>query len=137
MKAHIGVDAESGLVHSLAGTAANVADVTHADQLLHGEDTYMCGDPGYIGVKKRPEHQDRQVIWAIAARPSSYKKLGKESLIGRARRKIEYAKAQMRGKVQSPFLVIKRQFGYTKGGSVAWRRTPRNRPRCLRYRTSG
>lgn len=114
MKAHIGVDAESGLVHSLVGTAANVADVTQVDQLLHGEESYVSGDAGYTGVDKRPEHQDRTMIWSIAARPSSYKKYGKKSLIGRLRRKIEYAKAQVRAKVEHPFRVIKRQFGYTK-----------------------
>ena len=50
MKSHIGVDAESGLVHSVVGTAANVADVTQVDQLLHGEETYVSGDAGYTGV---------------------------------------------------------------------------------------
>ena len=54
------------------------------------------------------------MIWSIAARPSSYNKHGKKSLIGRMRRKIEYAKAQVRAKVEYPFCVIKRQFGYTK-----------------------
>jgi len=54
------------------------------------------------------------MIWSIAARPSSYKKHAKKSLIGRVRRKIEYAKAQVRAKVEHPFRVIKRQFGYTK-----------------------
>lgn len=54
------------------------------------------------------------VIWSIAARPSSYKKHAKKSLIGRMRRKIEYAKAQVRAKIEHPFRVIKRQFGYTK-----------------------
>jgi IS5 family transposase len=54
------------------------------------------------------------MIWPIAARPSSYKKHGKKSLIGRMRRKIKYAKGQVRAKVEHPFLVIKRQFGYTK-----------------------
>ena len=96
------------------GTAANVADVTQVDQLLHGEETYVCGDAGYTGVDKRPEHQDRQMIGSIAARPSRYKKHGKKSLIGRMRRKIEYAKAQVRAKVEHPFRVIKHQFGYTK-----------------------
>ncbi len=48
MKAHIGVDGESGLVHSLVGTAANVADVTQVDQLLHGEETYVYGDAGCL-----------------------------------------------------------------------------------------
>jgi len=114
MKSHIGVDAESGLVHSLVGTAANVADVTQVDQLLHGEESYVSGDAGYTGVDKRPEHENRKMIWSIAARPSSYKKHGKQSLIGRLRRKIEYTKAQVRAKVEHPFRVIKRQFGFTK-----------------------
>jgi IS5 family transposase len=114
MKAHIGVDAESGLVHSLVGTAANVADVTQVDQLLHSEETYVSGDAGYTGVDKRAEHQDRQMIWSIAARPSRYKKHGEKSLIARVYRKIEFTKAQLRAKVEHPFRVIKRQFGYTK-----------------------
>ena len=54
------------------------------------------------------------MVWSIAARPSSYNKHGKKSLIGRRRCKIEYAKAQVRAKVEHPFRVIKRQFGYTK-----------------------
>jgi IS5 family transposase len=114
MKAHIGVDADSGLVHSVVGTAANVADVTQVDQLLHGEETHTAGDAGYTGVHKRLEHEGRKMIWSISARPSSYKKHGKESLIGRMKRKIEYAKSQVRAKVEHPFRVIKRQFGYTK-----------------------
>ena len=101
-------------MHSLVGTAANVADVTQVDQLLHREETYVCGDAGYTGVDNRPEHQDREMTWPIAARPSCYKKHAKKSLIGRMRRKIEYVKAQVRAKVEHPFRVIKRQFGYTK-----------------------
>ena len=73
MKAHIGVDAESGLLHSLVGTTANVADVTQVDQLLHGEESYVSGDAGNTDVDTRPEHQNRKMIWSIAARPSSYK----------------------------------------------------------------
>lgn len=90
MKAHIGVDATSGLVHSLVGTAANVADITQVDQLLHGAETYVSGDAGYTGAAKRPEHAERDVIWSIAARPSSYKHHGKGSLLFRVKRKIEY-----------------------------------------------
>ena len=137
MKSHIGVDAKSGLVHSVVGTAANLAEVTQADQLLHGEETYVSGDAGYTGVEKRPEHQDRPMIWSIAARPSSYKKHGKKSLIGRMRRKIEHAKAQVRAKVEHPFRVIKRQFGYTKARFRGLIKTPRSRPRCLLCRTCG
>lgn len=114
MKAHIGVDADTGLTHSVVGTAANVADVTQVDQLLHGEETHVCGDAGYTGVEKRPEHEGREMIWSISARPSSRRKYGEKSVIGRALRKIEYAKSQTRAKVEHPFRVIKRQFGYTK-----------------------
>ncbi|EKT4521416.1 IS5 family transposase [Pseudomonas putida] len=114
MKAHIGADVESGLVHSVVGTAANVADVTQVDKLLHGEETMVGADAGYTGVEKRPEHEGREVIWQIAARRSTYKKLSKRSALYKAKRKIEKAKAQVRAKVEHPFRVIKRQFGYVK-----------------------
>ncbi len=114
MKAHIGVDEESGLVHSVVGTAANVADVTQVDKLLHGDENVVCADAGYTGVEKRPEHEGRQVIWQIAARRSTYQKLGKRSILYKAKRKIEKAKAQVRAKVEHPFRVIKRQFGHVK-----------------------
>ncbi|WP_137822533.1 IS5 family transposase [Pseudomonas sp. D(2018)] len=114
MKAHIGVDAESGLVHSVVGTAANVADVTQVDRLLHGEENVVCADAGYTGVEKREEHAGRQVIWQVAARRSTYQKHGKRSLLYRVKRRIEKAKAQVRAKVEHPFRVIKRQFCYVK-----------------------
>ncbi len=63
MKAHIGVDDESGLVHSVVGTAANVADVTQVDKLLHGDENMVGADAGYTGVEKRPvqsQAQDRE-----------------------------------------------------------------------------
>jgi len=114
MKAHIGVDDESGLVHSVAGTAANVADVTQVDKLLHGKENMVGADAGYTGVEKRSEHADRKVIWQVAARRNTYKNLDKRSALYKAKRKIEKAKAQVRAKVEHPFRVIKRQFGYTK-----------------------
>jgi IS5 family transposase len=118
MKAHIGVDDGSGLVHRVVGTAANVADVTQVDQLLHGEESVVCADAGYTGVEKRPEHEGREVIWQIAARRSTYKKLDKRGALYKAKRKIEKAKAQVRAKVEHPFRVIKRQFGYTNQGTL-------------------
>ena len=114
MKAHIGVDEASGLVHSVVGTPANVADVTQVDKLLHGDESVVCADAGYTGVEKRSEHEGRKVIWQVAARRSKYKKLNKNGVIYKAYRKIERAKAQTRAKVEHPFRVIKRQFGYTK-----------------------
>ncbi|SUD11406.1 transposase [Aquipseudomonas alcaligenes] len=114
MKAHIGVDDESGLVHSVVGTAANVADVTQVDKLLHGDENMVGADAGYTGVEKRPEHEGREVIWQIAARRSTYKKLDKRSALYKAKRKIEKAKAQYEPRSRHPFRVIKRQFGYVK-----------------------
>ncbi|GAB3471096.1 IS5 family transposase [Azotobacter salinestris] len=114
LKAHIGVDAESGLVHHVVGTAANVADVTQVDKVLHGEENLVGANAAYVGVEKRPEHAGRKVVWQIAARHSTYKKHGKRSVLYRVKRRIEKAKAQMRAKVEHPFRVIKQQFGYVK-----------------------
>jgi transposase, IS5 family len=114
LKAHIGVDDESGLVHSVVSTAANVADVTQVDKLLHGEENMVGADAGYTGVEKRPEHEVLQAFWQVAVRRSTYKKLDKRSALCKAKRKIEKSKAQVRAKIEHPFRVIKRQFGYTK-----------------------
>jgi transposase, IS5 family len=55
MKAHIGVDAESGLVHTVRGTAGNVNDVVQANALLHGQESDAFGDAGYQGADKRDD----------------------------------------------------------------------------------
>ena len=114
MKAHIGADVESGLVHHVHGTAANVADVTQVAELLHGEENAVYADAGYTGVEKRDEHENRKVIWQIAARRSTYSRLNKRSRLYKAKRKFEYCKALTRAKVEHPFWVIKRQFGYVE-----------------------
>ena len=61
MKAHIGVDAASGLVHTLVATPANVHDVTQAYALLHGQEREAFTDAGYQGVEKREENQGKTV----------------------------------------------------------------------------
>jgi IS5 family transposase len=94
MKAHIGADVESGLVHHVHGTAANVADVTQVDKLLHGEENAVYADAGYTGVEKREEHENREVNWQVAARRSTCSKLNKRNLLYKAKRKIENCKAQ-------------------------------------------
>lgn len=58
----------------------------------------VCAGAGYTGIEKRAEHKDREVIWSIAARRSTYKLLSKRSLLGRVTRQIEKAKAQTRAK---------------------------------------
>ena len=75
MKAHIGVDAQSGLVHTVIGTAGNISDVTQAQALLHGDETDAFGDAGYQGVEKREESTECPVTWHVAMRPSKRKAL--------------------------------------------------------------
>ena len=73
MKAHIGVDVASGLVHTVVGTAANEADITQTAALLHGQEEDVFGDAGYTGADKRPELEDRDVSWNIAIKRSIIK----------------------------------------------------------------
>ena len=110
MKAHIGVDAESGLAHSLATTAANASDVTRAGELLHGGEEEVWGDAGYQGVGKRPENRDAGVDWHVAMKPGKRRLLDKEG----AAEAAEKRKASVRAKVEHPFLYVKRHFGYAK-----------------------
>ena len=112
MKAHIGVDAQSGLVHTVAGTAANVNDVTMAGRLLHGEEEAAFGDAGYRGVHKRPEAAGPS--WHVAMRPGERKKLNPFIEADFVAERVERMKASIRAKVEHPFRVIKRQFGFTK-----------------------
>ena len=114
MKAHIGVDADSGLVHTVVGTAANVNDVTQAHALVHGAETDVFADAGYQGVSKRQETQDIGVNWHVAMRPGKRKVLDKSSPMGAILDQLERAKARIRAKVEHPFRFIKRQLGHVK-----------------------
>jgi len=113
MKAHIGVDAESGLVHTVRGTAAHVNDVTEGNSLLHGQEKEAFGDAGYQGIEKRPDAKDG-VTWHVAMRPGKRAALDLENERDALTDKIEKAKAGIRAKVEHPFRVLKRQFGYVK-----------------------
>lgn len=112
MKAHIGVDAASGLVHTVAGTAANVNDLNMAGALLHGQEEAAFGDAGYQGVAKRAEAAGP--TWHVAMRPGKRKKLNPFIQSDFAAERVEKMKASIRAKVEHPFRVIKRQFGFTK-----------------------
>jgi IS5 family transposase len=112
MKAHIGADAESGLVHTVIGTPANTNDVTQAEALLHGEEEIGFGDAGYQGAHKRPESTLKN--WHIAMRPGKRKALDLNDPRDAICNEIERLKASVRAKVEHPFRVIKRQFGFTK-----------------------
>lgn len=111
MKAHIGVDAESGLTHTVTTTAANVGDVVEVGKLLHGKEKDVYADAGYTGAEKRASKRGRK--WHIAAKRSKVKALP-EGELKEAIKDLEYLKAAMRSKVEHPFRVIKRQFGYRK-----------------------
>jgi IS5 family transposase len=65
MKVHIGVDSESGLIHSVETTAANVHDLTPASELLHGEESVVYADAGYQGIEKRSEMEGRGIAGSI------------------------------------------------------------------------
>ena len=114
MKAHIGVDADSGLVHTVVGTAANVNDVTQAHALVHGQERDVFADAGYQGVSKRQETQGIKVNWHVAMRPGQRQRLDKGTPMGALMDKLEQVKARIRAKVEHPFRVIKRQFGHVK-----------------------
>jgi IS5 family transposase len=113
MKAHIGVDAESGLVHTVRGTAGSVNDVVEANSLLHGQEAEAWGDAGYQGADKRP-NAAQGVRWNIAMRPGNRRQLDKTDRFGLWADQLEQIKARIRAKVEHPFRVIKRQFGHTK-----------------------
>ena len=113
MKAHIGVDASSGLTHSIKTTAANESDVANAHAVLHGEEKIVVGDAGYQGVEKRPENRGRQVAWHVALRPGKRQALPRTKL-GRLTEELEKIKASIRAVVEHPFHVIKNRFGHRK-----------------------
>ena len=113
MKAHIGVDAESGLVHTVKGTAGNVNDVVEANSLLHGAETDVLADAGYQGAGKRPDAK-AGVNWHIAMRPGKRKALNTTQPLDDLVDQIERIKASVRAKVEHPLRVIKLQFGHVK-----------------------
>lgn len=112
MKAHIGADAGTGYVHSVTCTAANVHDLDEAVNLVREDDEVVYADAGYQGAHKRPEIAEDQhrskVEWRVAARKGVLKTLSAHD------REIESRKASVRAKGEHPFLVVKRDFGFTK-----------------------
>ena len=134
MKMHTGVDAESGLIHSVVCTAAHEADVAHGHQLLHGQERQVHGDSGYTGLNKRDEIKNAQdedrlhtnIDWRIAM------KRGQLQAMPEGPRKALYEwferrKAQVRAIVEHPFHVIKNLFGYRK---VSYRGIAKNEVRA-------
>lgn len=112
MKAHIGVDVASGVVHTLTGTAANEADINQMAAVLHGREEAVFADAGYTGADKRPEHENREVSWNIAIKRSIITALPKGLRDWAAL--VERALAQVRAPVEHPFHVVKNLFRHKK-----------------------
>jgi transposase, IS5 family len=112
MKAHIGVDAGTGYVHSLTATAANVHDLDEAVNLVRDDDEVVYADAGYQGAQKRPEitsdENFSKIQWRVAARKGVLKTMAEPDRAAQSRQ------ASVRAKVEHPFLVIKRDFGFAK-----------------------
>ena len=113
MKVNIGVYKESGLIHTVETTSANVHDITRAAQLLHGEEEVVYGDAGYQGIEKRAEMAGKSTTFRVAMRPGKRRVLP-DTPEGRLLDLVETAKAHIRAKVEHPFRVIKQQFGFQK-----------------------
>lgn len=119
LKAHIGVDQESGLVHTLVTTAANVADISQTPALLHGQEEAVWADAGYVGVDKREDVKEalaangQEVQWHIAKRRKTIETMadGWQKALAQAHEKL---KARVRAYVEHPFHVVKNIFKHRK-----------------------
>jgi IS5 family transposase len=116
MKCHIGVDAGSGYVHSLMTTAANIHDITAASGLIREDDAVFYGDAGYLGIEKREEVVGDAHLSSIEYRVN--RRVGSVQTVPENfinwEKQIERNKSSVRSKVEHPFLIIKRFFGYSK-----------------------
>ena len=115
MKAHIGADRDSKLVHTVVVTAANVSDITKTAELLHGQEKQVHADAGYTGVEKRAEITalDRPIDWQIARKRGPIKKL-EEGAEKETLKASEKAKASVRAFVEHPFHILKNIFRHRK-----------------------
>lgn len=116
-KAHVGVDQDTGLVHTLEVTTANVHDVTMTSKLLTGEETVVYGDSGYLGAAKRADtitknSYGKQIHYKLNRRPSQIRKNSTRSQAQLKRR--EHEKSSIRAKVEHVFAVVKGQLRYRK-----------------------
>jgi len=115
LKAHIGADRDSKLVHTVVVTAANVADITKTAELLHGGERQVHADAAYTGVEKRPEivALARPIDWQIACKRGLIKALA-EGAQKEAIQAVEHAKASVRAFVEHPFHIVKNLFRHRK-----------------------
>ena len=116
MKCYIGVDAGSGLVHTITATPANTADIDEAHKLLRDDDEFVYGDSGYIGIEKRDEIKNdenfKKIDFRINRRPKSLAKLPEGMFDWE--REIEHQKSAVRCMVEHPFQILKNKFHFRK-----------------------
>ncbi len=108
MKAHIGVDAQSGIVHSIETTPAKTNDRVPFKKLLHGEEKALFGDKGYFKIADKREARASGILWAILDRATVKRKLSS------SQRKRNKKHSRIRAKVEHPFQIIKCQWGHVK-----------------------
>ena len=117
MKAHVGVDAGSGYVHTVTGTAANVHDIVETHNLIREDDEVVYSDSGYTGIEKRDEIKNdehlSQIEYKINRKPSKLN-VKKDYTGIDWEREIEHRKSSVRCMVEHPFLIVKRQFRFNK-----------------------
>jgi transposase, IS5 family len=108
MKVHIGADTDSGLVHTVRGTAANVADVNVLGELLHGAERSLHGDSAYHSKQLKAQAEASGLEFNVNQRGSKHKPLTK------AERARNRRLSRERATVEHPFLVVKRLWGHAK-----------------------
>lgn len=116
MKCHVGVDAGSGLVHTITVTSANVHDINETHKLLREDDEFAYGDNGYSGIEKRDEIKNDEhlskIDFRINRRPKSLPKVSDNAFDWE--REIEHRKSSVRCKVEHAFKIIKDTFSFRK-----------------------
>jgi IS5 family transposase len=108
MKVHTGTDVDSGLVHTVKVTTAKVHDKKAMPDLLHGEERSVFGDKGYVSDEDKRAARAKGVYWGVADKAKPKKKLSTRQT------KRNRQLSSVRAKVEHPFRVLKRQFGYVK-----------------------
>ena len=136
-KVHIGVDRDSGIVHSVEATAANVSDVTMTSKLLHGEEETVNGDSGYVGAEKREDavvrnKAGKKIRYKINRRPSQIRKLSKSGQYKAKKR--EHVKSSVRAKVEHVFGVVKGLLKFKRPDTEGSENRRQNSISCSRWR---
>jgi IS5 family transposase len=108
MKAHVGVDADSGIVHTVDTSSANRHDKSKLENLLHGEEKAIFGDKGYYDEKKKKEARRSGIFWGVLDKCKRGRGLSS------SQKKRNKKLSSIRSKVEHPFRILKCQWKFTK-----------------------